>query len=235
MDKIYFTKEMMSFYDNLKKNNNKEWFTQNRYIYDNIILPQAKEYVIDMGAKLQQLDKSIISLPQIDGSIFRIYKDVRINKGKAPFKTHLGIIFYSGIKRLESPCFYLHIEPPFYYTGVGIPRFNQDILYSYRQLVNNNKYTDILNNIKNTAEKNYFNIEGDKLKNIPKHMEAVNETAAYFLKFKTIRINDEMPLNNDFYSSNLLNHTYNIFEKLLPFFNFLKTVVNHKIEQSITL
>ena len=36
MNKIYFTKEAVNFYENLKKNNNKEWFAENRHIYDNI-------------------------------------------------------------------------------------------------------------------------------------------------------------------------------------------------------
>ena len=52
MNKIYFTKEMIDFYETLARNNNKEWFAENRHIYDNKIIPAAKEYVIDMGEKL---------------------------------------------------------------------------------------------------------------------------------------------------------------------------------------
>lgn len=105
MNKIYFTKEMIDFYETLARNNNKEWFAENRHIYDNKIIPAAKEYVIDMGEKLKNIVPDISYAPKIDGSIFRIHKDVRINKGKPPFKTHLGIIFWSGASRLESPCF----------------------------------------------------------------------------------------------------------------------------------
>lgn len=113
MNKIYFTKEMINFYENLARNNNKEWFAKNRDIYDKNIIPAAKEYIIDMGAKLKTIIPDINYAPKIDGSIFRIHKDVRINKGKPPLKTHLGIIFWYGNSRLENPCFYLHIEPPF--------------------------------------------------------------------------------------------------------------------------
>lgn len=63
---------------------------------------------------------------------------------------------------------------------------------------------------------------------MPKGIEAINETAEYFLKYKYIYINDEMPINNDFYSENLFEYTYNIFQNLLPFFNFLKEVVDNK-------
>ena len=227
MNKIYFTKEAVNFYENLKKNNNKEWFAENRHIYDNIIIPNAKDYVTDMGQKLKTIVPDIQYAPKIDGSIFRIHKDARINKGKAPFKTHLGIIFWSGNSRLSNPCFYLHIEPPFYYTGVGIARFSPEILSSYRFMVNSKKYQDTLINIKNTVQTNYFNILGDKLKNVPKGIEPVNHTAAEFLKYKSIYINDEMPINKDFYSETFFSYTFDVFKKLVCFFNFLKDVKNN--------
>ena len=227
MNKIYFTKEAVNFYENLKKNNNKEWFAENRHIYDNIIIPNAKDYVTDMGKKLKTIVPDIQYAPKIDGSIFRIHKDARINKGKAPFKTHLGIIFWSGNSRLSNPCFYLHIEPPFYYTGVGIARFSPEILSSYRLMVNSKKYQDTLINIKNTVQANYFNILGDKLKNVPKGIEPVNHTAAEFLKYKSIYINDEMPINKDFYSETFFSYTFDVFKKLVCFFNFLKDVKNN--------
>ena len=227
MNKIYFTKEAVNFYENLKKNNNKEWFAENRHIYDNIIIPNAKDYITDMGQKLKTIVPDINYAPKIDGSIFRIHKDARINKGKAPFKTHLGIIFWSGNSRLSNPCFYLHIEPPFYYTGVGIARFSPEILSSYRLMVNSKKYQDTLINITNTVQTNYFNILGDKLKNVPKGIEPVNHTAAEFLKYKSIYINDEMPINKDFYSETFFSYTFDVFKKLVCFFNFLKDVKNN--------
>ena len=224
MKKVYFTKEMISFYETLARNNNKEWFAENRHIYDKQIIPAAKEYITDMGEKWNSIVADIQYAPKIDGSIFRIHKDVRINKGKPPFKTHLGIIFWHGASRLENPCFYLHIEPPFYYTGVGIARFSPEILTSYRLMVNSKKYQDTLINIKNTVQANYFNILGDKLKNVPKGIEPVNDTAAEFLKYKSIYINDEMPVNKDFYSEDFFPCTFDIFSKMKDFFIFLANV-----------
>ena len=227
MKKIYFTKEMINFYEALARNNNKDWFAENRHIYDNTIIPAAKEYIIDMGEKLKTIVPDIQYAPKIDDSIFRIHKDVRINKGKPPFKTHLGIIFWHGNSRLENPCFYLHIEPPFYYTGVGIARFSPELLASYRPMVNSKKYQDVLANIKNTVQANYFNINGDKLKNVPKGITPINDNAADFLKYKHIYINDEMPINKDFYSDELFSYTFDIFNKMKDFFIFLTDVVKN--------
>ncbi len=227
MNKIYFTKEMINFYENLARNNNKEWFAKNRDIYDKSIIPAAKEYIIDMGAKLKTIIPDINYAPKIDGSIFRIHKDVRINKGKPPLKTHLGIIFWYGNSRLENPCFYLHIEPPFYWTGVGIAKFSPELLTSYRYIVNSKKYQETLINIKKTVQSNYFNILGEKLKNVPKNIQPLNDNAADFLKYKHIYINDEMPINKDFYSENFFSYTFDIFNKMKDFFNFLVDIVKY--------
>lgn len=227
MGKIYFTKEMIHFYEMLAKNNNKEWFAENRGIYDNEIIPAAKEYITDMGEKLKEIVPDINYAPKVDGSIFRIFKDVRTNRGKPPLKTHLGIIFWHGSSRVENPCFYLHIEPPFYYTGVGIARFSPEILSSYRLMVNDKKYTDTLISINNSVKTNYFNILGDKLKNVPKNIEPINDTAAEFLKYKNIYINDEMPINKDFYSPDFFSYTFDVFSKMKDFFNFLTDIVKN--------
>lgn len=227
MNKIYFTKEMINFYENLARNNNKEWFAKNRDIYDKSIIPAAKEYIIDMGAKLKTIIPDINYAPKIDGSIFRIHKDVRINKGKPPLKTHLGIIFWYGNSRLENPCFYLHIEPPFYWTGVGVAKFSPELLTSYRYIVNSKKYQETLINIKKTVQANYFNILGEKLKNVPKNIQPLNDNAADFLKYKHIYINDEMPINKDFYSENFFSYTFDIFNKMKDFFNFLVDIVKY--------
>ncbi len=227
MDKIYFTKEMVNFYENLKLNNSKEWFLENRKVYDEKIIPAAKEFTIDMGKALESIVPNIKYAPKIDGSIFRIHKDARINKGKAPFKTHLGIIFWLGDYRLESPCFYFQISPPFYYIEVGLARFDNIILQSYRQIVNNKKYQDILINIKKIASDNYFNILGDKLKNVPKGINAISEVSADFLKYKNIYLSDEMPINSDFYSPKLFSYVYDNFKKMKDFLMFLDIVIKN--------
>ncbi len=221
MDKVYFTREMINFYENLASNNNKEWFAENKGIYHDKIIPAAKEFVTDMGKMLETVVPNIQYKAKVDGSIFRIHKDTRINKGKPPFKTHLGIIFWHGNSRLDNPCFYFHIEPPFYHAGVGIARFTPEILSTYRTVVNDKKYIKTIADINETVEKNYFNIQGEKLKNVPKNIVPLNSLIAEYLKYKSIYINDEMPINKDFYSAELFPYIFDIFKKLTPFFNFL--------------
>ena len=62
---------------------------------------------------------------------------------------------------------------------------------------------------------------------MPKGIGPVSDTAAEFLKYKSIYINDEMPINKDFYSPELFSYTFDIFKKLKDFFIFLSQVVDN--------
>lgn len=115
----------------------------------------------------------------------------------------------------------------FYWTGVGVAKFSPELLTSYRYIVNSKKYQETLINIKKTVQTNYFNILGEKLKNVPKNIQPLNDNAADFLKYKHIYINDEMPINKDFYSENFFSYTFDIFNKMKDFFNFLVDIVKY--------
>lgn len=225
MEKIYWTRESVKFLEDIARNNNKEWFADNKSVYDNAIVLPAKRFVEDMGSELKKIIPAISYAPKIDGSIFRIYKDARINKGKAPYKTHLGIVFWEGHSRLESSCFYFHVEPPFYFSGVGMARFSAEILAEYRKSLNNKNELAELAAIKKDAEKRYYEFKGEKLKNIPKGFEALNKDGEDFLKYKTLYLSDEMPINNDFYSPELFNGVLASFKNMLPYHKWLSRII----------
>ena len=72
----------------LKNNNTKVWFDQNRQEYL-FIRDQLKELAFDLMVGLSQLDKTI-NFPT-DIKIFRINRDIRFSLNKEPYKTYFGI------------------------------------------------------------------------------------------------------------------------------------------------
>jgi uncharacterized protein (TIGR02453 family) len=87
----------IKFLKDLKKNNNKAWFDNNRKAYEN-----AKS---DFAAFVQQLiekqgkkDKSISALSAKD-CMFRINRDIRFSKDKLPYKTNFGAFINKGGKK----------------------------------------------------------------------------------------------------------------------------------------
>lgn len=124
------------FFIDLKENNTKEWFEDNRERYNNEVLFPAQAFVELLGAEAKTLRPAIQAIPKIDKSIFRLHRDVRFSPNKSPYKTHLGIFLWEGErKKMECPGLYFHIEPGQYFVGVGLYMFPPDLLKMYRKAV----------------------------------------------------------------------------------------------------
>ena len=128
-NEIVFPQSTIKFLTALSKNNTKEWFEKNRVRYDLELLQPAVQFVIDLGEKLSEFSPNIYAIPKIDKSIFRLYRDVRFSKNKAPFKTNLGLYFWEGRgKKMECSGLYFHIEPTLFFLGAGMYMFTKDQL-----------------------------------------------------------------------------------------------------------
>jgi len=92
----YFTKEYIQFFDELEKNNNKEWFHKNKKRYEQHVKEPLNKFVSDVVAELQKLDPYIDIDPK--KCIKRINKDVRFSKDKTPYKIRSFVHIYKGDK-----------------------------------------------------------------------------------------------------------------------------------------
>ena len=74
----------VSFFKKLKKNNNREWFAENK--------PKFKELEKEIKAFGEELKDRLNEFDNVDRfKLFRIYRDIRFSKDKTPFKTHFGL------------------------------------------------------------------------------------------------------------------------------------------------
>lgn len=147
----------------LSKNNNREWFLKNRERFDLEFLQPAIQFVIDLGEKIQTFAPNIIAIPRIDKSIFRLHRDVRFRKNKAPYKTNLGLYFWEGKgKRMECSGFYFHIEPNNFFLGAGMYVFSPQQLKKYREIVYNPDSGKELSSILGSITKNKKYLIGGK-------------------------------------------------------------------------
>ena len=79
-----FSKEALDFLQEIRENNTKEWFEANRERYEKLILEPSRAYVEEMGEHLMALVPTINAVPKINGSLFRIDRDIRFRKDKTP-------------------------------------------------------------------------------------------------------------------------------------------------------
>jgi uncharacterized protein (TIGR02453 family) len=117
-----FGPELFSFLEDLRANNNREWFAANRHRYEEHLLEPALAFIDAFGSRLEKISPHFRADARPNGgSLFRIYRDTRFSKDKTPYKTNLGIHFrHERAKDVNAPGYYLHIGPGEVFAGGGI-------------------------------------------------------------------------------------------------------------------
>jgi uncharacterized protein (TIGR02453 family) len=102
------SKDTLQFLDDLKANNNRDWFLENKKRYE-IFKNDYLQTANDLLDALKPLDPS---LEMLEGKkcTFRINRDIRFSKDKTPYKTHLSFWFSSGAKGQNRSGYYIHLE-----------------------------------------------------------------------------------------------------------------------------
>jgi len=118
----YFGKATFTFLRALARNNNREWFKAHQSAYDHDVRDPFLALIADLQAPLARISPHLCADPRKSGgSLFRIYRDTRFANDKTPYKTWAGARFFHERRReIESPSFYLHIQPGDCFVGGGI-------------------------------------------------------------------------------------------------------------------
>lgn len=130
-----FPKQTFTFLKNLAANNEKPWFDAHRADYEAYWLAPAVAFVDALGERLFDLADNIEVDPRVNGSIFRINRDVRFAKGGGPYKTHLGIRFRQPGRPENGPVFYVHLEPGKVLVAAGSYMLSKAGISVYREAV----------------------------------------------------------------------------------------------------
>ena len=209
----------LQFLRNLEKNNNREWFNDNKTLYQ-----EAQQDVISFVEKLiEEMADFDEEMGKLDSkkSVFRIYRDTRFSKDKTPYKTNFGAGLGMG-KGNKISGYYLHIEPGKSFLAGGVYKPEPTVLKTIRQEIS--AFGDEFKVILEQDEfRNYFrglSVE-DKLKKVPQGFEKDDKMAEY-LKLKhfivTHPVSDEQLL-----SENAVKELAKIFKAMKPLNDFLQT------------
>jgi uncharacterized protein (TIGR02453 family) len=219
------SKETLLFLEDLKSNNNREWFLANKKRYDEY----KKEYhqlIADLLEIMKPKDASLEML-EVKNCTFRINRDIRFSKDKSPYKTHMGIWLRSGSLSGEAPGYYIHIEKDASFVGGGLYCPMPEQIQKIRKEINF-FYEDLQSILIDNSFKSTFGTlnrdENSTLKNPPRGYEKDNPAIEY-LKLKsftaTQKINNVDLTKNDFVAK--------ISEKLLalkPLNEFINRALN---------
>jgi uncharacterized protein (TIGR02453 family) len=214
------SKSTFQFLNDLKANNNREWFTENKKRYE-AAKNEFEAFVDELIAKIVEFDPTIGHHKAKD-CVFRIYRDVRFSKDKSPYKTHFGAHVTAAAKRSEIHTragYYIHLEPGASMLAGGAYLPEKDWLKSIRQEIDYNgaEFRKILDS--KDFKSTFGQIEGESLKTTPKSYEP-DHPEIDLLRQKsflaTHKLSDSQVTATDF-----LAHAAKVFSTLHPFDAFL--------------
>ncbi len=217
-----YSKETVTFFKGLRKNNNREWFEGHREIYEKHVLEPSKTFVVALGARLRKISPRIIAAPKINKSLFRLNRDTRFSLDKSPYKPNLGIYFWEGRRsRMECPGFYFHVEPPILLLGAGMYMFPNWLMDRYRHAVVHPRHGRELAKIIRAINKGgKFELGGKHYKRIPAGFPSSHFNAELLL-YNGLHASWEADIPEEFFTPRLVEYCLEKFAPLAPLHRWL--------------
>lgn len=172
----YFTKDFIKFFIELSRNNHKDWFDANRKRYEQSVKTPFFDFTSDFIKEATKLDKTLAMDPK--KAIFRINKDVRFSKDKAPYKLHMAALVNGTFnKDFGNPKgMYYQFSAEGMWLGGGLYGPEKDAVTNIRNAMAK-KPKEIEAILSEKKFKKLFGgtFQGEKSKIIPKELKAAAE------------------------------------------------------------
>lgn len=120
----HFQSQLFRFLRDLKANNSRPWFLENKERYERVARQPLLQFITDFGPGLRKISSNFLADPRpVGGSMFRLHRDTRFSRDKSPYKLMVAAQFrHMKAKDVHSPGFYLHLEPGRALAGAGLWR-----------------------------------------------------------------------------------------------------------------
>lgn len=168
-----FNHGFIDFFNQLNKNNNRNWFKENRKWYELAVREPFKDLIDELIPEVEKLDKGI-NMESKD-ALFRVNRDLRFSHDKPPYKTHMAAGFSRGGRKSHYAGFFLQIGMKHIMIGGGLPFIEKDILRKVRIQIgyNNMEFQRIINAPEFKSV--YGQILGENDKDLPKSFMEIHE------------------------------------------------------------
>ncbi len=209
------TKDTLRFLNELKINNNREWFEQNKSEFKSLETG-VKGFYNSLMDKMKEHDE-IEKL-----KMFRIYRDVRFSKDKTPYKSHFAGSFSRAGAKLRGG-YYLQIRPGGSFMAAGFWEPNkEDLLRIRKELeLDATALRELIN--KPSFKNTWGELVGDEVKTAPKgfskddpNIDLIRKKAFIFVRNFT----DKEVLNKDF-----MVEVNKSFKEIRPYFNLMSEIL----------
>jgi uncharacterized protein (TIGR02453 family) len=171
----------LKFLCGVRANNTKKWFDANRSNYDEFYVAPAKTFVEAVDKELAKLAPAIVADPKINGSIFRINRDVRFSKDKRPYRDHLDFAFWEGEKKASASSFFFRVSPDGVFIGAGFHQGCPEHQKALRSAVSDADSGQALADLAEKLRKDGYELEGKHYKRIPRNTQSDGPATEFLL------------------------------------------------------
>ncbi len=220
------SKNLLEFLSDLKENNYKEWFHENKPRYQKL-KKEFEQFVAHTIADIAQFDKSVQNL-EPKHCTFRINRDIRFSKDKSPYKTNFGAYIVPGGKKSGNAGYYIHIEPGSCFLAGGIYAPPADRLKAVRTEIyeNTEEFKKIISD--STFTKHYPNLYNEGMlktapKGFPKDFEDI-DLLKYRHYIASKNVDDSIVVSDKF-----IGEVRNTFKAAYPLNKFINEGINYHL------
>jgi uncharacterized protein (TIGR02453 family) len=209
----------LDFLRDIRFHNSKAWYESHKSEYRQLLLEPFQKLVADLSGVMLEIDPEFITVPAVDKTISRIYRDTRFSKDKSLYRDLIWLTF----KRLsldwkEAPAYFFEVTPENYRYGMGFYTAPKPFMDKFRELLEK-KPEEFLTVIRTVTNGSIFTVEGDRYKKVPKL--AVPVQLREWAGYKSFYLTSNHPADALLFQPDLVDCLIKGFRQLAPLYRCL--------------
>lgn len=209
-----FSAEALGFLNDLKANNERDWFHANKKTYEN----EVKKPTAAFAAAFADALGTFAGKPH-GSKVYRINRDVRFSKDKTPYNTHIHISFAAEPMQANAPMWFFGLDTEKLTLGCGVFEFDKQGLPLFREAMSGEAGNKMLTLIGEMQTAN-LRVSEPSLKTVPRGYDKDHPNAEA-LKRKGLSVWRDIPEPSFVTKPDLVSRSLEEFENLLPVYRFL--------------
>ncbi|MCX8128513.1 MAG: DUF2461 domain-containing protein [Clostridia bacterium] len=222
-----FTPKTVEFLAELKINNSKAWFEENRETYNQYVLGPMQNLVMSLSGFMLSIDPCIETTPSVGKTISRIHRDIRFSNDKSPYRSNVWITFKRPSREWQdAPAFFFDLSPSSYSYGMGFYAADKKTMEKFRAIIES-RHDEFRNAVSVFSKQDIFAVGGEKYKrilnkDIPQDLlDWYQRKDLYFICSKNI--------SENLFSSSLAKDLITDLSLLADFYSYLYKIKDTKL------
>ncbi len=222
-----FSQQGLTFLQDVRIQNSKEWFDEHRSIYDEQLLTPFRALVEALSQTMVLIDPEFETRPAIGKTLSRMNRDTRFSHDKSRYRSHMWLTFKRHSKDWkDAPVYFFEIMPDSYRYGLGYYSASRSTMDFFRQCINQDP-TAFLRMA--ACCKAPFSLEGDSYKR--PLVKEQPENIAYWYNRKSFAVMQTSQQIEDLFDGSLVQKLEKGFNQLSPLYAYLMQVEQLKRSQ----